>query len=145
MKKYFENLNGITYTINNNVYQIKDIFDIHKSCKRIKKYQDKTDYYYSHEIREGEKWEDIAKFYYGNKNLEAFWILVILNDIIDVYYDFPLTNNEMGLSTEYVSRTNIISQELFEKILDLNDDKRIIKILKPEYINNFTKDFFKGD
>jgi len=144
MKNLFENLNNLNYTIDNKVYVIKDIFDLYKSFKAIEKYQTDLNYYYSYEIIEGEKWEDLVIKHYGNKNLNIFWILVILNDIIDIFYDFPLTSIELENSTGYSTRDNTISLELFNNIIDLNDEKRIIKILKKEYLSSFENDFFKA-
>ena len=140
MKLFFDNLDDITYTINNKEYMIKDIFDINLQYDMIKKYQTDAEYYFTHRITDGEKWEMISYKYYGNVNL--FWILVLLNGTEDVFYDFVLTISEISLSTNYISSTNQITQDLFDNTILANDDKRIIKILKEEYIKDFENDVF---
>jgi len=140
MKLFFNNLNDLTYTINNKDYTIKDIFDINLQFDKIKKYQDSTNYYFSHSVSDGEKWETISYKYY--KSVNAFWILVLLNGDEDLFYDFVLSIPEISLATNYILSNNQITQDLFDTTVIANDEKRVIKILKPQYIKDFENDVF---
>ena len=44
--------------------------------------------YYTHNLQEGQSLQFIAKRYYNDVTLD--WIIYIINDIIDPYYDLPL-------------------------------------------------------
>ena len=109
----------------------------------IDKYLNNIEYYIIHEIKDGDKWEYIAKKYYGNSNMKMFWIFIIMNEIEDPFFDFALTVDELGKATRYTEENSQISFDLFENAINQNDEKRFIKILKKEYIKNFENDFFK--
>lgn len=143
MKNLFNNLNEIDYYFDNKKYVIRDIFDINKRSEMIDKYLNNIEYYIIHEIKDGDKWEYIAKKYYGNSNMKMFWIFIIMNEIEDPFFDFALTVDELGKATRYTEENSQISFDLFENAINQNDEKRFIKILKKEYIKNFENDFFK--
>jgi hypothetical protein len=145
MKKLFENLDNIEYTFGNKQYTIKDTFGLEKNYKNIETYINNSNYYFIHEVKDGEKWESISKNYYGNSELKMFWIFIILNEIEDLFYQFALNIDELGKATGYTEEQNIITQTLFETSIDYNDNKRFIKILKKEYINDFETTFFKKE
>ena len=135
MKKLFENLEEIEYNFDNKKYKIRNIFDINKRIINVNKYINNIQYYIIHEIKDGDKWEYIARRYYGNNNIQLFWIFVIMNDIEDLFYDFALSIDEIGKATKYTEVTSEISYDLFINAINKNDEKRFIKILKKEYIN----------
>jgi hypothetical protein len=143
LKNLFNNLNEIDYYFDNKKYVIRDIFDINKRSEMIDKYLNNIEYYIIHEIKDGDKWEYIAKKYYGNSNMKMFWIFIIMNEIEDPFFDFALTVDELGKATRYTEENSQISFDLFENAINQNDEKRFIKILKKEYIKNFENDFFK--
>lgn len=141
MKHLFDNLKNISYEIGNKTYIIRDIFDIHLQYEKIKKYQDSSKYYFKYRTIDGESWDSIAYKYY--KDVNIYWILIILNGTEDLFYDFVLTNTELSLATKYLSsQNNQITQDLYENTVDENDQKRVIKILKQEYLIDFQNDFF---
>lgn len=134
MKRLFDNLSDIEYVINNKKYIIKNIFNIDKIYKNIKKF-DNPKYYFFYTISDGEKWESIAYKVYNDIN--SFWILILLNGIEDVYYDFILTYEELVKATLFKDEQNMSSQSSFDEAMDINDTKRQIKVLKPEYLQEF--------
>lgn len=143
MKNLFENLEIIDYFFDTKKYNIRNTFDISNNFENIENYINNNKYYIIHEIKEGEKWETIAIKYYGKSNTRLFWIFVIMNKFEDVFYDFSLTTDELGKVTNYTEESNQITYTLFTNSISQNDEKRFIKILKKEYINDFEANFFK--
>lgn len=50
-------------------------------------------FYYNYNIQEGELPEDVARKIYGDPGL--YWIVLQINDIIDVYNQWPLTSYDL--------------------------------------------------
>lgn len=120
-----------------------------------------------YDIREGEKPEDVAYKYYGDP--EQYWILFYLNDIIDPFYGWPLTSNrlleyvqrlygaENVYSIHHYETTSshplgegihVDENEEFSKSVsnydyhfDLNEDKRRIKLLKRQYLDQVLTEY----
>ena len=55
----------------------------------IKGSYDETSLFYEYSVQEGDTPEIIAKKYYGDAELH--WVVLIFNDIIDPFYDWPLS------------------------------------------------------
>jgi hypothetical protein len=142
MKNMFDNLPTSDYYFDNKKYIVRDIFDIHLRFDKVKKYYTKNQYYVVHEVQEGEKWETIASYYYGNNNQKMFWIFMIMNNVEDPFFDFALTTSELGKATHYTEDINQITYDLYVAAINSNDEKRYIKILKKEYVTDFEKSFF---
>ena len=49
-------------------------------------------YYYNYIVKDGERPETIADKLYGSADLH--WVILIMNDIIDPYFDWILSTNE---------------------------------------------------
>jgi len=60
--------------------------------------------YYSYDIKEGETPEIIAHKYYGD--VEKHWIILKLNDIIDIKSQWPLDYRSLNLSIEQKYKNN---------------------------------------
>lgn len=103
-------------------------------------------------LADGQTMENIAYDYYGDANLH--WVIILLNDIIDPYYDLPLSPKEIRAYAElaYTDVNDIHHYEYegfkypdfnalyfpitnLEHETKLNEDKRFIKILHPDYLN----------
>ncbi len=141
MKQFFENIDDITYTINDKKYIIKNIFDINKQLDKIDKYKKNPMYYLIHRMSDGEKWETVARKYY--KDMKLLWVIILMNIKEDVFYDFLLTNEELVSSINYRSSVQQITQDLYESLVVINDNNREIKVLKPEFLRDFEYDVFK--
>jgi len=105
-------------------------------------------------VNEGEKIEDVAVKFYNDPNLH--FVIMIMNNIIDPFYDWVLSYNELlsYVDNKYATeggRTGIHHYELNGKVVDsttvgavsitnlqyeenLNESRRKIKILRQEYI-----------
>lgn len=103
-------------------------------------------------VRERERIEDVAFKAYGDPNLH--WLIMLMNDIVDPFYDWPLGNSELeeyvinkytdGLYGAHhyeldgkivppstVGGTKVTNLEYETK---LNEEKRKIKLLRPEHV-----------
>lgn len=58
----------------------------------VKKYLSRYDLYYPYSVRDGERPDTIAYDYYGNS--EYAWLVLIVNEIYDPYYGWPLTDRQ---------------------------------------------------
>lgn len=72
---------------------------------------------YDYVVKDGERPDIVADAYYGNVNY--VWLIFLANDIVDPYYDWPLTTNQfeqfiidkygsIEASKDTTSTTNII-------------------------------------
>lgn len=84
---YFENFPKIKYDVKKN-NQYETITDISRRFKIIEAIRNRIAIYYDYTIKEGERADTIAYFYYGDSSLD--WIIYIVNNIIDPQWDWPL-------------------------------------------------------
>lgn len=123
----------------------------------------KTNYslYDEYDVREGETPEIVADKFYNTTQLH--WIILYMNDILDPRYDWPLTtvnllrycqdkyDNVEGIhhyenTQGYIVKSTYpgaypVSNYEFED--RLNESKRRIKILKPQFIDVVVNEFVK--
>lgn len=88
MSRYFQSLPTIAYDLygNNNPIFIRNIFFRLKIIDAIRA---NTLIYYPYFVKEGETPEIIAYKYYKDSNLH--WLVMLVNQIVDPTYDWPLT------------------------------------------------------
>jgi hypothetical protein len=115
--------------------------------------------YELYDIKEGETPEIIADQFYGDPKLH--WVICHLNEIIDPRFDWPLStknlksycetkyDNIFGIhhyinSEGYIVNSTVpgaTSVSNFQYEEQLNEKKRRIRLLKPEFIRNVVNDF----
>lgn len=69
-------------------YPVHSSTNLLVSIAAIKQHLKRFEVYYPYTIKDGERPDTIAWDYYGSSSYE--WIVKIPNDILDVYYDWPL-------------------------------------------------------
>ena len=71
--------------------------------------KENTSYFVEYTIKDGETPESIAHDFYGDVGL--YWVVLLLNDIINPYYDWPMDANTLDdyISKKYPSKTFFIS------------------------------------
>ena len=91
MSRYFEQFPLMVYDIkaNNNYKLVPDIFRRVKTRNKIKNNITLLDVY---DVADGERPEHVAYKIYGDTNF--FWVVCMINNIENVYYDWPLSNLE---------------------------------------------------
>lgn len=115
--------------------------------------------YELYDIKEGETPEILADRLYGDPMLH--WVILHLNEIIDPRFDWPLSTKNLISYCEtkyaniygihhYINSDGYIvnstypgatSVSNFQYEESLNEEKRRIRILKPEYLRNVVNDF----
>ena len=89
---------------------------------------------YTHHIKDGQTAESLADEKYGNADL--WYIIFIINEIHDRFYDWPMNNNCLRDYFQYLISTGEMTDTSvnWNIIKTANDAKREIKLLKSEYI-----------
>lgn len=98
MAKYFSKFPKIYYNLKNaNSFDITT--NIIARFALEEKFKNNTSAYYNYVIRDGETPEIIAAKLYGSA--ERHWVVLLMNDIIDAQYDWPLNQKSFY---EYVEK-----------------------------------------
>lgn len=87
MTKYFENFPKIEY-------EGKEIRDITRRNQFIKNVSTNPLVYLPYTVKEGEKPEDIANWYYGSTDYT--WLVYLSNNILDPYHQWPKSTQEFN-------------------------------------------------
>lgn len=91
MARYFD-LFPKVYNTQNNVTRI--VTDILSRVSEIDTYKDNTLVYYSYDVQDGDTPESVADRYYDDP--EKHWIILYTNDMIDPFFDWPLTTQQFN-------------------------------------------------
>jgi len=147
---YFDNIPLLTI----NGYTTKDITRRAHISNLIK---NKADFFYFYNVKDGEKIEDVAYNHYEDAGLH--WLVMLMNDIVDPFYDWVLSNKELDayIAAKYtdpeathhwllngviynhnVQGSVAISNRQFE--IDENEKKRKIQLVRPDYINQILRE-----
>jgi hypothetical protein len=115
MSKYFSKFPKLIYT-RQGVSNLAT--DILTRIDTIKGVLDNTSLFYTYSIQEGDTPEMIASKYYGDSELH--WIVLIFNEIIDPFYDWPMHYRQfiIFLTDKYGSpATAQMTNHHYEKII----------------------------
>ena len=101
MAKYFKHYPKELYTLEDRPQALDAITNICTRFSFEQSFKENTGSYYEYQIQEGETPEMIAHKLYGSS--EQHWIVLMMNDIIDPYYDWPMNQNvfKSFLNTKY--------------------------------------------
>lgn len=91
----------------------------------------------TYDIKDGDTLQSISMDKYGSQD---YWFVVALvNHIEDPFYDFPRTIQSLY---QHVLKINggVYDNKIYERILSENKSKMRIKLVKNEYLNQFTSD-----
>jgi len=137
--KYFELLPKIF----NGDFQIRNIFN-----KYILTFPLEDRYLYTKTMLDNDTLESVAFEEYSDA--ELYWVLVIINDIRDMIWDLPVPDEvlqtiakQMTIDSEG-SLDLIVYGENYDALQTENDEKRKIKVLKSDFINEFLSDVLKN-
>lgn len=155
---YFEKFPVTFYTLDDrrSIQTVRNIFLRVAIDTEIK---DNLSLYDDYDVLDGETPEIVADRFYGNPQLH--WIILHMNDMLDPRYDWPLSTNNLNkyCTSKYtnpqathhyensdgywVNSTAVgaISISNFQYEEDLNEKKRRIKILKPQYLETVLREF----
>jgi hypothetical protein len=116
--KYFENFP----TINDEGYNVKDITR-RNSFTSI--FADNPSLYLPFTVKEGERPEDIANYYYGSTDYT--WLVYMANNIIDPYLQWPMAEADFNnyLIEKYGEESGRVGDEVVEWTREDNGDNII--------------------
>lgn len=158
---YFNNFPVIHYSLDNGQtsFQITDIF---RRVRALDENLTTSTVYDDYDIMEGETPEVVADKLYNNSYYH--WVVLVTNGILDPRFDWPLGNREL---INYVKRKyNIENVDAVKHYINdddevvhssyagtkypvsyfsyeesLNEAKRRIRIVKPQFLATFVKSF----
>ena len=163
---YFENFPTIAYDITGNkIYQtVSDILTRVVARTEVKT---RDVLFTKYQIMENETPESVAFDYYGRS--EYHWIVLMLNQYYDRYYDWPMTqrNLQAYVINKYTNPDGIHHYEISQKSgntntkikveltdepaatsvtnyryeIELNEDRKQIKLLDGAYLTSFISEF----
>lgn len=159
---YFANFPNIFYANKWNT-DPKYVVDITRRVK-LRELIAKTSWLFEvYVIQDGERPDVVASKYYGDANLH--WLVMIANDKFDISNDWPLSHRELELSLlnkygsdyaiqqphHYVDERGIIVHpqyagfktpiSIYQYENDLNDTKRVIKLITPDLVPGIVAQF----
>jgi len=94
--KYFANLPRVAYPRieNDDTFQYQQLTNLLTRSAFLKEIMDNTGIWYDYDVKEDETPEIIADKLYGS--VERFWLVLLFNNIMNPYYDFPLNSNQLN-------------------------------------------------
>jgi hypothetical protein len=148
-----------TYYSLDDVASVQVIKNILMRVQISEEIKDNLSVYDEYDITDGETPEIIADRFYGNS--QYHWIVLHMNDIIDPRFDWPLSTHNLikyceskydniNSTHHYVdtngyvvnsTATGATSVTNFQYEEALNEEKRRIKVLKPQYIDAVVQEF----
>ena len=162
---YFHPFPTIKYDPTGSGYttEIKDIM----TRVAVKKWvRDKAAAFALYDVPNGATPDQVAYFLYDDT--EYHWVVLMFNEILDSYYGWPLGTQDLErfIASKYTDPTAVHHYEIpqtsgntrikikvmstvpsatavsnLEYEADLNETKMQIKVLKPQYLNQFVREF----
>jgi hypothetical protein len=124
-------------------FQVRNIFNKYILTTPL---EDK--YLYIKTLGEHDTLESVAFEEYGDSSL--FWVLVIINDIRDMIFDLPLPDEVLQIIARNMTIASEGSLDLtifgvnYDALQAENDEKRKLKVLKSDFVNEFLSDVLKN-
>jgi hypothetical protein len=107
MGKYFEYFPLVPYDVAQNQYSnYENATNILFRMRVVRQIISNISSYYPYIVREGDRPDTLAEKVY--KNSEAHWVILYANDMIDPFYDWPLTVKDFNayITDKYGSTAN---------------------------------------
>jgi|TARA_Y100000296_G_scaffold25956_1_gene30504 hypothetical protein len=176
MSKYFDAFPRMNYNLSGVGDNTKLVTDIFRRVKVRSKIKDNVSMLDKYDVHEGERPEDVAYKAYGST--DYFWVITLLNNIVNRYYDWPLDeyvfqqyckdkyDNAEGIHhyertqdsgpqtsngpADYSHKMECNSTDAGAEVVSniqyerrLQDKKRQIQILLPQYLPAVEDEFIK--
>jgi hypothetical protein len=115
MVKYFDNFPTITY-------EGREVKDITRRNQFVKLVTSNPLLYMPYTVKEGQRPEDIANFYYGSPDYT--WLVYISNNIIDPYHEWPMAERDFNnyLIEKYGEASGLVGDDVVEWTREDNDE-----------------------
>jgi hypothetical protein len=118
MSRYFENFPTITY-------EGQKVRDITRRNQFTKVVSTNPLLYLPYTVKEGQRPEDVANFYYGSTDYT--WLVYVSNNIIDPYHQWPMAENDFNayLIEKYGDKSGKVGEDVLDWTRDDNADNII--------------------
>ena len=171
---YFNQFPIVKYNLTGVNSNTKEVTDIWRNVKVRSKIANNVALFDRFDVPEGDSPETVAYKVYGDQ--EYFWVVCIMNNIVNRYYDWPLDeynfqqyvkdkyDNPAGIHhyektqssgkqkgqgpSDYSHKIEVNADTAGAQSVSnieyesrLQDEKRQIKLLQPNYLNNFIDEF----
>jgi len=118
--------------------------DIFKRYDIIKRLKEDGKFFFDYYIRNEYTPELVAHEVYGSA--DWWWLVLIYNDMIDPWFDWPLSNEELEsyvkkLVPDWETNPSGYATRLSTE-MTLNDAKKQIQLLRPEYLPIVIKNYY---
>lgn len=112
MAKYFENFPIVEYNG-------KQVRDITRRNNFIKSVSTNPMLFLPYTVKQNERAEDIAEFYYGS--VDYVWLVYMANQIIDPYYEWPM--DEETFNKYIIAKYQEVSGETGDDVVEWSKDE----------------------
>ena len=96
-----------------------------------------AEYYISYTLSDGEDPTTLAYNLYDDE--ELWWIAFLVNDIVDPFYDWPMSNKVLREYFNYLVENSELQGTTsdWSDIVTWNNNKRTINVLDPRFLGQF--------
>lgn len=101
-------------------YKSKKVVNITQNLMTKYRNVNNTTELFSYIVRDGERPETVAEMFYNNPSFH--WIILLLNDIVDPFYDWCLSQNELE---RYIDEKYGPDKNKIKYFVNLDDNERI--------------------
>jgi hypothetical protein len=98
-KTFFDDFPSITYSLDDGK-SIQVVTDILRRVILSKEFKTNTSFFEQYEVFQGETPEDVSYRFYGTQRLH--WLVLMVNDIINPRFEWPLTGEQMFRQVEKI-------------------------------------------
>ena len=112
MAKYFENFPIVEYNG-------KQVRDITRRNNFIKSVSTNPMLFLPYTVKQNERAEDIAEFYYGS--VDYVWLVYMANQIIDPYYEWPM--DEETFNKYIIAKYQEVSGETGDDVVEWSKEE----------------------
>jgi len=135
--------NNVNYTFTSKQPIITTIKNLFYQVDIINNYKSNILFFNKYQVKPGEKIENVAYKIYDDVSL--WWVIAIFNDIKNPYIDWVFTDEQLNYLVDMlVKYENRFPRKTYFKFLEeQNEKRRILNILKSEYISELIYAFIK--
>jgi hypothetical protein len=123
MAKYFENFPIVDYNG-------KKVRDITRRNNFLKSVSTNPMLYMPYTVKQNERAEDIAQFYYGS--VDYVWLVYMANQIIDPYYEWPMDEETFNkyLIAKYQEASGETGDDVVDWTKEEGNDENVVYYYK---------------
>lgn len=128
---FFKNFNKILYDADGNGIRNEAVNIFNSVIVKIEQISNATLYFY-HTVEDGERPEDVAYRFYDDS--EAHWVILLVNGIVNPYFEWPLTQQELAslAASKYENPNGI------HHFIDLTTGYRVDEVDHTQYLDDIT-------